>query len=80
MVRDFRAALPTAEIYVYDNNSRDNTVAAARAAGVEMNGLSDYWLDSSTEPAGTAAAGAKPLIVTSAAVRSGCIAENSRQG
>ena len=33
VVADFRAALPSADIYVYDNNSRDRTVAAARAAG-----------------------------------------------
>lgn len=33
VVADFRAALPEATIYVYDNNSRDGTVAAARAAG-----------------------------------------------
>ena len=33
VVRDFRAALPEAAIYVYDNNSRDGTAAAARAAG-----------------------------------------------
>ena len=33
VVRDFRAALPEATIYVYDNNSRDGTVEAARAAG-----------------------------------------------
>jgi glycosyltransferase involved in cell wall biosynthesis len=33
VVRDFRAALPRAEIYVYDNNSKDQTVARARAAG-----------------------------------------------
>ncbi len=33
VVRDFRAALPQAAIYVYDNNSRDGTIAAARAAG-----------------------------------------------
>jgi glycosyltransferase involved in cell wall biosynthesis len=32
-VAGFRAALPGATIYVYDNNSRDRTVAAARAAG-----------------------------------------------
>ena len=32
-VAGFRAALPGAAIYVYDNNSRDGTVAAARAAG-----------------------------------------------
>jgi glycosyltransferase involved in cell wall biosynthesis len=33
VVADFRAALPQATIYVYDNNSTDGTVAAARAAG-----------------------------------------------
>jgi glycosyltransferase involved in cell wall biosynthesis len=33
VVADFRAALPAATIYVYDNNSSDNTVAAAEAAG-----------------------------------------------
>ena len=33
VVRDFRAALPGAVIYVYDNNSRDQTVARAAAAG-----------------------------------------------
>ena len=33
VIADFRAALPQATIYVYDNNSRDGTVAAARAAG-----------------------------------------------
>ena len=33
VVRDFRTALPQAEIYVYDNNSRDNTIDVARAAG-----------------------------------------------
>jgi glycosyltransferase involved in cell wall biosynthesis len=33
VVRDFRAALPAATVYVYDNNSRDQTVAAAREAG-----------------------------------------------
>jgi glycosyltransferase involved in cell wall biosynthesis len=32
-VRDFRTALPDATIYVYDNNSRDQTVAVAAAAG-----------------------------------------------
>lgn len=32
-VAEFRAALPSATIYVYDNNSSDGTVAAARAAG-----------------------------------------------
>src|SRR5271156_5897573 len=33
VVRDFRAALPDAESFVYDNNSRDGTSAAARAGG-----------------------------------------------
>ena len=33
VVRDFRAALPGATIYVYDNNSKDQTVARAREAG-----------------------------------------------
>jgi glycosyltransferase involved in cell wall biosynthesis len=33
VVHDFRAALPTATIYVYDNNSRDETVTRAREAG-----------------------------------------------
>jgi glycosyltransferase involved in cell wall biosynthesis len=32
-VRDFHAALPTADIYVYDNNSKDQTSARAREAG-----------------------------------------------
>jgi glycosyltransferase involved in cell wall biosynthesis len=32
-VAGFRAALPTATIYVYDNNSRDGTIEAAREAG-----------------------------------------------
>lgn len=33
VVRDFREALPAATIYVYDNNSSDNTVQVARDAG-----------------------------------------------
>jgi glycosyltransferase involved in cell wall biosynthesis len=32
VVRDFRNALPSARIYVYDNNSRDKTVQVATAA------------------------------------------------
>lgn len=32
-IAGFRVALPAATIYVYDNNSRDRTVAIARAAG-----------------------------------------------
>ncbi len=33
VVQDFRAALPDATVYVYDNNSSDRTVEVARAAG-----------------------------------------------
>jgi len=33
VVRDFKAVLPHATIYVYDNNSKDHTVEVARAAG-----------------------------------------------
>src|SRR2546429_91762 len=33
VVADFRKALPSAEIFVYDNNSTDRTIAVARAAG-----------------------------------------------
>ena len=33
VVAGFRSALPAAEIYVYDNNSRDRTAAVAREAG-----------------------------------------------
>ena len=36
VVADFRKNLPSAEIYVYDNNSSDRTVAVARAAGAEV--------------------------------------------
>ena len=32
-VAGFRAALPDATVYVYDNNSTDDTVVVARAAG-----------------------------------------------
>ncbi|MET4898266.1 glycosyltransferase family 2 protein [Sphingomonadaceae bacterium jetA1] len=32
-IAGFRAALPSATIYVYDNNSKDETIAVARAAG-----------------------------------------------
>lgn len=35
-IEGFRAALPGAAIYVYDNNSRDRTVVLARATGVEV--------------------------------------------
>ncbi|HYH38403.1 MAG TPA: glycosyltransferase family 2 protein [Azospirillum sp.] len=33
VVEDFRAALPDATVYVYDNNSADRTIEVARAAG-----------------------------------------------
>ena len=33
MVRDYRQALPDADIYVYDNNSTDETARLAREAG-----------------------------------------------
>lgn len=36
VVHDFRAALPMAEVYVYDNNSADDTVAIAAAAGAHV--------------------------------------------
>jgi glycosyltransferase involved in cell wall biosynthesis len=36
VVADFRKALPSATIYVYDNNSRDRTAAVAREAGAEV--------------------------------------------
>jgi len=35
-IAGFRSALPTATIYVYDNNSRDRTVELARAAGATV--------------------------------------------
>ena len=35
-VAGFRAALPGAIVYVYDNNSHDLTSEAARAAGAEV--------------------------------------------
>ena len=34
VVSDFRKALPEADIYVYDNNSVDNTVEEANRGGV----------------------------------------------
>lgn len=36
VVRQFRAALPSAEVYVFDNNSTDATVARAREAGATV--------------------------------------------
>jgi glycosyltransferase involved in cell wall biosynthesis len=36
VVAGFRAALPDAEVFVYDNNSTDETIARARAAGARI--------------------------------------------
>ncbi|HEY4056468.1 MAG TPA: glycosyltransferase family 2 protein [Kofleriaceae bacterium] len=36
VVADFRAALPDATVYVYDNNSTDKTIEVAAAAGAEV--------------------------------------------
>jgi glycosyltransferase involved in cell wall biosynthesis len=36
VIKGFRQALPSAQIYVYDNNSSDRTVAVAREAGAEV--------------------------------------------
>jgi glycosyltransferase involved in cell wall biosynthesis len=36
VVGDFRKALPSAQVYVYDNNSKDRTAEVARAAGAEV--------------------------------------------
>ena len=33
VVRDFRSAIPDCSIYVYDNNSTDETIARAQEAG-----------------------------------------------
>jgi len=38
VVADFRAALPTATVYVFDNDSTDGTVRVAREAGAEVRG------------------------------------------
>jgi glycosyltransferase involved in cell wall biosynthesis len=38
VVKGFKQALPTATIYVYDNNSKDRTVTVAREAGAEVRG------------------------------------------
>src|SRR5882724_10334810 len=36
VVADFREALPSAKIFVYDNNSKDRTIAVAHEAGAEV--------------------------------------------
>src|ERR1700710_33558 len=38
VVADFRKALPSAEIFVYDNNSSDRTIAVACEAGAQVRG------------------------------------------
>jgi glycosyltransferase involved in cell wall biosynthesis len=38
VVGSFRKALPSAQVYVYDNNSKDRTADVARAAGAEVRG------------------------------------------
>jgi glycosyltransferase involved in cell wall biosynthesis len=38
VVKDFRAALPAATVFVFDNNSTDRTADIARAAGAEVFG------------------------------------------
>lgn len=40
IIRDFRAALPSAQIYVFDNNCTDDTAAVARAAGAVVRHVS----------------------------------------
>ena len=38
VVQDFRRAIPSAQVYVYDNNSTDRTAEAARRAGAIVRG------------------------------------------
>src|SRR5262245_30411476 len=45
VVADFRKALPAATSYVYDNNSKDRTVAVARAAGEGSFSKLNTWRD-----------------------------------
>ena len=49
VVRDFRAALPSAVIYVYDNNSQDGTQARAREAGIVSEVFPAAELDGAVE-------------------------------
>ncbi|WP_300924031.1 glycosyltransferase [uncultured Dubosiella sp.] len=37
VIKDYREAFPTADIYVYDNNSTDGTGEIARKAGQSLN-------------------------------------------
>lgn len=39
VVRDFRRQLPDTEVFVFDNNSSDNTIDEARAAGATVHGV-----------------------------------------
>ena len=41
VVADFKRALPDARIYVFDNNSTDDTVRIARAAGATVRSVLD---------------------------------------
>ena len=41
VVTDFKMALPDAKIYVYDNNSSDNTALSAMSLSKEKEMLSD---------------------------------------
>ena len=36
IIRDFNKYLPQADVYIFDNNSRDDTAAIARAAGATV--------------------------------------------
>ena len=44
VVRDAKAALPEAVVYVYDNNSIDSTVELAREAGARPNAVTKRLL------------------------------------
>ena len=44
VVRQFRAELPSAEIYVFDNNSIDRTIEEARTAGAIVTECGHYVL------------------------------------
>lgn len=41
IIRDFRACLPTAQVYVFDNNSSDGTADIARSAGAVVRTVSE---------------------------------------
>jgi glycosyltransferase involved in cell wall biosynthesis len=53
VVADFRKALPAAELFVYDNNSSDRTVAVARGADADIYVMlvdGDATYDAATAP------------------------------